>query len=483
MKKTLLFLTLFFVLPHSFGKAEPSISAVVSCNATTLTGRLSGSCYWGDYGYRLMIFVPEQKAAQHTPLLYLLGGPGILAEPQQSRFRNLAERLGRPVLVPAFGDSLRALMCATDAEDDTLQGIDPDPEKTVQQTRDDLVASLERCLVQLEPDVPSASVGTETFAGSLIRLREILAVPHWYIMGESYGGRLALTLAEQDPQSVVSMILDSPDTPWVSGYYQTATNFRRSLGQLGRLCSKDYYCVGKRIAIEQELLMKIGSHTEGGLAAVPLKDAETGLISGYVRPTRVQLSSSAFNALRRPDRAALLPYIAAARRQDVFLDRYGLLLNQLLQRSEGLNFGVFHSIRCRELPLAQWYRALHQERSINTDLSSFLDYLAWRQDFICSKLGIAPPDALLSPQVTNIPIMLLSGGIDPVTPAAVVDAALSGYPKITRLHYETLGHVVSAQKGCVVADIREFIDTGHIGRTGCRKSDLRLRFYAPVVIR
>ncbi len=483
MKKTLLFLVLLFGLPHSFGRAEPPISPDASCTTETLTEGLSHSCYWGDHGYRLMIFVPGQEAARLTPVLYLLGGPGILADRQQSRFRNLAERLGRPVLVPAFGDSLSSLMCATDTEGDTFNGIGSVPEKAALQTRDDLVPRLERCLSRLGPDASSTAVSTDTFAQSLIRLREVLAVPRWYIMGESYGGRLALALAERDAQAVVSMILDSPDIPWVSGYYQTATNFRRSLRHLGRLCRKDYYCVGRRIALEQELLLKIGSHIEGGLAAVPLKDARTGSISGYVRPNKIQLSISAFNALRHPDRAAFLPFIAAARSQSDFLERYGLLLNQLLHRSEGLNFGVFHSIRCRELPLDQWYRTLQRERQANADLSSFLDYLAWRQNFICSKLGIESPNAFNSPQITNIPIILLSGGIDPVSPATALDSAFSGYPRMTRLHYETLGHVVSAQKDCVVADIREFINTGQIRRTGCHKSDLRLRFYAPVVIR
>ncbi len=483
MKKTLLFLSLFFILPYPFGNAEASVSPTVPCSADTIVGGLSGSCRWGDHGYRLMIFVPTQKAVGHTPLLYLLGGPGILAVPQQSRFINLAERLGRPVLVPAFGDSLPSLKCAPDSEDDTLWGIGPDPGKTALQSRDDVVASLERCLSHLGPDAATGAVGTDVFAHALANLRELLAVPRWNVMGESYGGRLALALAERDSQAIESLVLDSPDTPWVSGYYQIATNFRHSLRHLGRLCSKDYYCVAKRISLEQNLVMKIGAHTEAPDAIIPLKDTRAAQILAYARPTRVQLFISTFNALRQPDRAAFLPYIAAARRQDVFLERFGLLLNQLVRQSEGLNFGVFHSIRCRELPLAHWYRVLQNEKSANPELAEFLDYLSWRQDYICSRLGIQPPGASHSPKVATVPVMLLSGGMDPVSPAAVIDAAFSGHPKMTRLHYETLGHVVSAQKDCVLADIKQFLNTGYVARTGCSKGEVRMRFYSPVVIR
>lgn len=483
MKKSLMFLALFLVLPLAVSAFDNNDSGVVPCGPDTLVSPSVATCLWGPEHHILMVVRPKALGASDVePLLYLLGGPGTLALPQTVRFQDMADRLSRSVLVPAFGDSYLELMCDRGGEDDAVWGIGKQPDEAVIYTRSLQQQRLDECLNQIVDPVRASSAGTDLFADSLNQLRRTLAISRWHVMGESYGGRLAISLAGKDPSGTGHLILDSPDTPWVPGYFDTAENFHSALERLSDLCRDDYYCIGRRQRLDRSLLEKVSGHDPATSEPVALKNIRTGDVSAYARPTRAQLLISAFGALRRPDRASLLPYIAVARRQEDFLARYGLLLDQLLYPSSSLNIGLFHAIRCRELALDQWYSVM-ENSSRGSGTSALTDYLAWRQQHVCAALGITPPEDSFTPQIPGIPILLLTGGFDPITPASVTTRAVAGRNRVSHLHFGSLGHVVSSQKTCVMDDIAHFLEGGDTKRTSCKRRDLKLRFYAPVVIR
>jgi pimeloyl-ACP methyl ester carboxylesterase len=492
MKKSLTLMALIPAFIAGLGAVFSSPSSARSCT-TDLVSRdrdavrsqdtpapESETCTWGSPPVRLHIFRPDAEGAQ-APLLYLPGGPGSHVAPQAQRFRAMASALRRPVLVPAFAEGLAALSCARDSEEDAVWGVGRTPEEAVLYTRERQQTKLDGCL-QVIRDGVGRVPGTDTMAAALVQLRALLSLTAWHVMGESYGGRLAAALAERDGAGTLSLVLDSPDTPWVDGYFHTGANFRAALIQLSGLCRDHFYCPAKKLRLETDLPAAVATY-RAGATVVPLKHIGTGQITAYARPTREQLLISIFGALRTPERAAILPYIAAARDREALLTRFGLLLDQLLYPAGGLNVGMFYTLRCRELPLARWYKALAEDMQQMPDLRPFLSYLAWRQRHICAGLGITPAPRYAAPDLPAVPVMLLSGGLDPVTPAPVARAGLSHVPGVHVRHYESLGHVVSAQRPCVLEDIAAFLEGRGSGPSHCSGRDLRLRFYSPVVVR
>ncbi|WP_286831388.1 MULTISPECIES: alpha/beta hydrolase [Kordiimonas] len=421
-----------------------------------------------------------------APVLYLMGGPGSLVAPQRKRFTALAKSTGRVILVPAVADGLQQLDCHSDNAAEAVWGIAPDPDDAVIYGREQHAEKMARCFGQIQETLSSGvadTLGTDSIAIQLQRLRQDMGIGAWHLFAESYGARVALALAARDTAATLTQTLDSPETPWVEGFWHTGENFHAALKTLSGYCRDHFYCPGKRTRLERDLLKGIANQNAVTGEPVALKDIRTGQIDAYARPTREQLLISSFHALRSPARAAILPYIVAS--PDHMRERFGLLLDRLLYPGDGLNTGMHHLIRCRELPMQQMYRALEDDKLRHPDMAPFLSYLAWRQDYACRSLGVTPPARFDTPSLPDVPTLVLSGELDPVTPPDVVQAAFATKSKYAMRRYRSLGHVTHAQKACVLKDVISFWDApkARMARTACGSDDLSLRFYSPVVVR
>jgi len=451
------------------------------------TANTEDRCRTEGGSFDVLLFRPEAAPLpDEAPLLYLLGGPGSLAAPQKRRFAALANTTGRVILVPAVGDSMLELDCHSDNAADAVWGIAPNAEDAVIYGREQQAAKLDRCFGPIRDTLKTgkaADLGTETIARQLVRLRKGFGLDGWHLFAESYGTRISLALAAADPVGTLTQTLDSPETPWEEGFWHTGANFFGALKVLSGYCRDHFYCPAKRLRLERDLLAGIAAQNPAASPAVALRDIRSGHIDAYTKPTREQLLISSFHALRTPARAAILPYIAASPKN--MRERFGLLLDQLLYPGDGLNTGMHHLIRCRELPMDRWYRALDADRLSHPDMAPLLSYLAWRQQYACEALGVTPPARFAAPILADVPTLVLSGELDPVTPPDVVARAFAGSPAYAVRRYKALGHVTHAQNACVLSDVMAFwrAPRARMERSSCSGDDLSLRFYSPVIVR
>lgn len=469
--------------------AQPETEKPEHCSQVFLQGSATTDlCIWSDGDTKLYVIHPtEDISVSLPPVLYLLGGPGSKGNVHINHMALIANRLGRTVLLPDPANSVADLECSQTDMDDAQRGIATTPENAVFYTRALQQARLEACLQQVKiTPALQATISTPEQARNLKKLREELGLDAWIVFAESYGGRLAVTLATMDEAGISKLILDSPETPWVPAFWHTGRNFKHALRVLSELCRDQYRCPAKRLRLEERLPEIISVFDREDVEPLELKDLYTREVVAYARPTQEQLFITTFMALRSAERAELMPYIAAAPNDEGLKKRFGLLLSQLLRPGSSLNIGFHHSVRCSELPLGDWYSALEADKVEAPELSPFLDYLAWRQQFSCQALNIISPSSLTSYPAPRMKTLVLSGGLDPVTPAPVIAAAFPSDANISTLQYETLGHVVHTQLDCVLRDIRHFIDgtfPDQIPATTCSKKDLKMRFFSPVVWR
>ncbi|MFC4348192.1 alpha/beta hydrolase [Kordiimonas lipolytica] len=398
----------------------------------------------------------------------------------------MAEKTQRVILVPAVADGLLHLDCKSDGASDAVWGIAAKAEEAIVYGRKQQAAKLDACLSRVREALDNGSFdppGTLITAGQLYGLREKLGIQGWHLFAESYGARVSLALATLDRTGTLSQTLDSPETPWVDGFWHAGRNFFNALKELSSYCRSHFYCPAKRGRLERDLLRGIAQQNAATAAPVALKNIITGQIAAYAKPTREQLLISSFHALRTPARAAILPYIGSS--PENMRERFGLLLDQLLFPGDGLNTGMHHLIRCSELPMAIWYRALEDDRLEYPEMAPFLSYLAWRQQYACNAIAVTPPEAFQMPDLPRVPSLVLSGELDPVTPPSVVETAFRGSSSYFIRRYRALGHVTHAQKECVMEDVLFFWESPSSPpkRSACSSDDLALRFYSPVVVR
>lgn len=439
------------------------------------------TCSWSEKQIKLILIPGPDGTDGRPPLLYLLGGPGGRADVHVDHMKLLANRLGRPVLLPDTADSFPTLDCRRTDLDDAQWGVARKAEDAVFYTRALQERRLAACLeqVRLTPDLVR-DVSTSSQARRLMELRALLNLPRWVVMAESYGARVALSLAEMDGGHIDRLILDSPETPWVEKFWHTGKNFHEALTRLSELCRDEYLCPALRLHMEERLPEQIALFERDMVEPLALRDLYSRQVVAYARPTREQLLITTFMALRSPERMELMPYIAASNNDETLKKRYGLLLSQLLRPGGSLNVGFHHAVKCSELPLDRWYAALEEDRRALPNIAPFIEYLAWRQKFVCSNLAIPSPHTFEKPAQSNVPTFVLSGGLDPVTPHDVVAQA---FPGVTHRTYGPLGHIIHSQRDCVLKDITQFVRDGSLGDTSCSKKDLELKFYTPVMKR
>lgn len=481
-------LALHFVLVEKAVSAQGDFDNPPPCSERFLQdSKTTDLCLWSDTNTKLYVIHPTVRtSSSHPPVLYLLGGPGSKGDVHITHMSLIANRLGRIVMLPDLADSVAELECSRTDMDDAQHGIATNSDDAVFYTRELQQARLEACLQQIKiTPALQATISTSAQARKLKELRHLLGLESWIVFGESYGGRLAVLLAGVDRAGITELILDSPETPWVTDFWHTGRNFKRSLGVLSELCRDQYRCPAKRLRLEERLPEIISVFDRNDVEPLQLKDFYTRKVVAYARPTQEQLFITTFMALRSAGRAELMPYIAAAPNDEGLKKRFGLLLSELLRPGSSLNMGFHHIIRCGELPLDKWYRALEADKTAAPELSPFLDYLAWRQQFVCGALGIKSPATLPEYTAPTVNTLVLSGGLDPVTPAPVIAGAFPAAPNVTILNYETLGHVVHSQLDCVLDDIRLFVEGNQptLEATTCKKRDLKMRFFSPVVRR
>lgn len=364
------------------------------------------------------------RPAASDPLLVLAGGPGQAAMDfaplLATAFREVRKRRD-VLLIDQRGTGRSApLRCAL-----TAQAIGQGDTAAVQ-------AGLRACVAGLDAD-PRHYHSTAALA-DFEDVRRALGYRHVSLWGGSYGTRTALLYARRYPDSVRSMVLDAVAPP-EARILLSSTHSQAALDRLLADCAADRGCASAFPDLARDL---------STVLAMPA----LGMHTGAALPQLLR------GALYTSQYASVLPYAihAAARgRPRPMLALYDALAGASL---DGMTFGQTMSVMC------------HEE-------APFLDAAAMRQDGAGSHFGDAYargwrdwcavwPGAGAEPAPTRaapseVPALLLAGGLDPVTPPANAHQAARALRHSRVLVADGAAHVFSGQ-GCTPRLIAAFLE-------------------------
>lgn len=373
--------------------------------------------------------ISERKAPD--PLFILAGGPGMGAQEMYAGTAQAFARIRRDrdiILLDQRGTGRSApLECDLDPEGDRLDGREPTPEA--------IDLAVRACLDKLGAGHDLRQYTTSVAVQDLETVRRALGAERIDLYGVSYGTRVAQHYLRRHPDRVRSVVLDGVVPPGLALGPAIATDAEDSLQRIFRRCTAQPACrsaFGDPADTYRSLLAELRAAPR----EVRLPDPRTGeprtLRFGH-RHLAAVLRLSSYNAAQ----AALLPvalHEAAAKDNFTPLAAALLMLQDSLEGSIAL--GMHYSVVCSEdIPFVRGVdRARLGATYIGVEMIDVLQR-------VCAQWPRGAVDAdFHRPLATAVPVLMLSGADDPVTPPAYGEAALKGLADARHVVLADQGH-------------------------------------------
>jgi pimeloyl-ACP methyl ester carboxylesterase len=410
------------------------------------------------------------RRKQPDPLFVLAGGPGMAATTFYASAPFSFERIHRDrdiVLVDQRGTGRsNPLNCALDDED------------LYRATDTEIAADARRCLTTLEKTARVEFYTTSVAVQDLDTVRAALGYQRIDLYGVSYGTRVAQHYLRRFPNRTRSVILDGVVPPQLALGPATALNAEQALMRILSRCANDVEC-SKHFGDPSAAYRTLRSSLQAHPVPVSLDDPTSGEASKFDF-TGYHLASVLRLASYTAEQAALLPLMLHGATESA---NFRPLAAQflLVNRSYGdvVAYGMHNSVVCSEdVPfwdLTKINRAELQKTYLGT---AQLDGLR----SICSVWPRGPIDPDFHSQLrTDVPVLLLSGSDDPVTPPADADQARRGFSHSVHIVMKGFGH------GQLTAPCVDRVMANFVGRGGvegldvsCVQNDRPLPFFVAV---
>lgn len=390
----------------------------------------------------LKVALIAARAAEPAPdpVVYLAGGPGQSATESYAQMAGGFARLRdeRHLLFVdqrGTGGSNR-LACAFPAD---LEATAAAVETQVQMARD--------CLASFEADVRQYT--TSVAVRDLETLRAAIGAPRLNVYGGSYGTRVAQEYARRFPDRVRSLILDGVVPPGLALGSEHAVNLESALKAILARCADQPACA-EAFGDPYRRLYALRDRARLAPQRVRLRDPLTH------RARELPLDAPMVAVVARlfayqPETASLLPLLvdeALRGRPESLLAQAALIVDSLTGQ---INHGMQLSVVCAEdVP-----RLADRPQDAGLLLGSQMMDVLRNQCSVWPKGPVS--DGFFAPLRTEVPVLLLSGEFDPVTPPRYAEAVAQLLPNARHLVGRGQGHIL-LPRGCMPRLAAEFVN-------------------------
>ncbi len=333
------------------------------------------------------------------------------------------------------------------------------------------------CRDTLAQKADLSQYGTTTAMADYDDVRAALGVDKINLWGASYGTRSAQEYLRRYPERVRTMTLDSVASPSLI----LPENFARDAGaaleamfvacEKSAPCQKDYPNLRADFAA---MLTRLGKNPQTLKVANPL----TGIAKAST-VTRDSVATAVFTALYAPQTAALLPEVLKHANSGNFAPLAALTGGMADMLEDKMALGMRLSVSCNEdVP-----RITSAMRDASDKIEPFRASFIREFSVACEvwPRGKVAAD-FFTPVQSDKPVLILSGGLDPVTPPVFGDAVKKHFTNSVHFVAPQVGHGTSHQ-GCGPKIVKQFIEKAAVaGLDGeCLKRLPRPAFFQPMV--
>lgn len=400
----------------------------------------------------------DESAIDEDPVFFLAGGPGQAATESwplvDGAFRDVRKHRGI-VLIDQRGTGKSTPLTCRDAAGENDSG------QSEQAMLDNSVAAVERCAKSLKVD---ARYFTTTDAiADLDAVRAAIGAAKIDVVGVSYGTRVAQQYAGRYPQHTRAVVLDGVAPNELVLGSEHARNLDSALSAQFKLCQQTPACRARFGGDPREQLRQLMARLQSAPVEVDYRDPNTGeqkrerVTAGHVAMLTRMFSYA-------PEAASLLPLML----NEADHGRYAPLmaLSTMIggQLSEELNYGMQLSVTCAED--ADLFKT--NPADADTVLGDAMPKLLSAQ---CKVWPTGQrPKNFHEPFKSDVPVLLLSGELDPVTPPRYGEQVLKHLPNGRHLILRGQGHG-ALRIGCTPKLLGQFIETANAKKLDARCLD------------
>lgn len=420
-------------------------------------------------GINIVVLPATARIKEPDPVFLLAGGPGqAAADLAREAMAILGGLNGKRdiVLIDQRGTGKsNGLGCKL--------GDSFDPEMADPVKRDQIgKRRLMECRDELAKRADLTQYTTTIAMADLDAVRAALGYDRINLWGGSYGTRAAIEYLRRYPENVRSMVLDGVAPPSLAMPATFARDAGAAYEKMLGACASNAECVkhfpGLRLQVDDLLT---------GLAKAPRKARIVDPLNGVEREltiSRDMLLMGLFSTLYVPEMAAQLPLSLVRAKQGDFgpLMAQAALFGDFAE--EKIFMGMRLSVVCAEdlprvgsgnLPAPPFGRLFIDEFAKGCEV--------WPK----GKMG----NDFDQPVKSDKPVLILSGGLDPVTPPALGDEVARSFTNAAHFVAPNIGHGVSI-RGCAPKLIKKFIEGASVaGLDGkCLERLPRPMYYAPM---
>ncbi|PWH15816.1 MAG: alpha/beta hydrolase, partial [Anaerolineae bacterium] len=374
------------------------------------------------------------------PLFLLAGGPGqsaietfpailpLLYDIHESRDIVLVDQRGTGKSNP-----LRCL----NLEDQTL-------------TDEQALEQLKTCPQRLEADPRFYT--TEIAMTDLDEVRAALGYEKINLYGASYGTRAALTYLRMFPERVRTLTLDAVVEADFVMFLDAAADGQAALEAFFARCQADPACSETFPNLEQEFA-EVLARLEQSPAEITIPHPLTHRPLDLTVTPRL-VTNMVFNTLYVPDLTATLPVAIHAAYAE---GNYIPLISTAFMLDAGLYDGMFYAVTCTEdAPLIDPAEAARRSAdSVFSDRT--MDFAA-----VCAEWPKGEVSAAFrAPVQSDVPVLILSGEADPITPPYHAEEAAHSLSNHLHIIFPGMGHGNLSSR-CAANLLRDFLQAGSL---------------------
>jgi len=378
-----------------------------------------------------LLVLPAVKAnPESDPLFVLAGGPGQGATEVASTMMPMLRFLHQDRTIVFLDQRGTGSSNPLDCQFEDPNSSDVPKEELL------------NCLKTLQVDTTQYS--TEILAKDTDEVRKALGYERINLYGASYGTRLGLIYIRDYPERVRSAVLDGVAPPQIAIGGDFGEYAQRALDSIFADCIKDEECGTAFPLLEKRFYVMLDSLQEP--KNVNLPHPITYELERF-EITKELVLGTVQQLLYDPMTSSLLPYVITA----AYDENWAPLIALGHQGLGEISIGLYLSIVCAEdVPLIDYQS--HETFAMGSHLTEELREM-------CSVW----PSATISPSFyqpvhSAVPILLLSGQNDPVTPPENAEKALLSLSNASHIVVPGMAHN-TLRTDCLLQLFRNFVNT------------------------
>ena len=375
-----------------------------------------------------------------TPLMFLAGGPGQAAAELAAGLTHVFYEVRKTrdlILVDQRGTGASHPLQCEDATEQNVYALTPE---------DFSDQDIKDCLENLTGDL--SQYNSENAIRDFEAVRIALGHKQINIYGGSYGSRAGLVYMRMFPDSLRSVVLDSvgPIEVPIGLFGQSSA---RSFNLLLKNCQKEASCQQAFPQLEQEFQVLL-TRLEAAPAHVKITHPRLGTQIKFVI-SKAKLLGTIRSQLYAVATRSLVPLVI----HQAYLGNYMPLAGLVSQTEggQGIYIGLLFNITCNEdYPRIS---STDFERDAKNDFGGDDSHFGFKM--ACPLWPqYRPSEAFYKPVAADIPTLILSGDLDPVTPPSNGEYSAKSLPNNHHIVVKNAAHTV-AMSTCASDLINEFL--------------------------